>query len=121
MVDATKELHLFGIAEFRPGCGILEDLVEELPVYHAIIDVTLQSFWSAVQGAANHDASLKKKAKKDPEKYGGSTWKEDRIEKARRVWEWWHAKAVKFHSFFTTVRYLAIVLSQSASMERVFS
>ena len=52
------------------------------------INSTSKSFWSKVEGAAAYDAHLKKKTEKNPEKYGdSSTWEDDRIEKARRVWE----------------------------------
>ena len=63
----------------------------------AVVDATPASFWSAAEGAAKYDADLAKKRWMDPEKHAGRTWRDDRIEKARRVWEWWKAKAPKLN------------------------
>ena len=43
------------------------------------------------------------------------------IEKARRVWEWWHTKHHNFSYFATAARLLALVPISSAAVERVFS
>ena len=61
------------------------------------------------------------KTLKDPEKYGGVMWKDDPIEKSRRVWEWWKANhsAPSIHYFAITARLVALVQSSSASVERV--
>ena len=47
---------------------------------------------------------------KDPEKYGGVMWKDDPIEKSRRVWEWWKANhsAPSIHYFAITARLVAL-------------
>ena len=50
----------------------------------------------------------------------GCTWQDDRIEKARRVWEWWRAKAPKFNLFFTASHLLAMCSVSSCDVERVF-
>ncbi len=71
MRDAIKDLELFGFDEFRPNNGILKDLRAEIPVYCAVIAATEESFWSQVEGAAEYDAALEKKAEKDPAQYGG--------------------------------------------------
>ena len=64
---------------------------------------------------------LRKKAEKDPAKHGGKTWRDDRIEKARRIWEWWRAKCPKLTYFFLAARLIALVPISSAAVERVFS
>ena len=86
-----------------------------------MVDATPASFWSAVEGAAKYDADLAKKRWMDPEKHAGRTWRDDRIEKARRVWEWWKAKAPKLNYFFTAARHAALVPISSTSVERTFS
>ena len=121
MIDAIKSLFLFGFDEFRHGRGIIEDLVKELPKYRAVVEATTECYWSEMEGAAAYDAKLRKQAEKNPEKYGMKTWKDDRVEKARRVWEWWRSKASKFNFFFTAARLIALVPVSSTSVERVFS
>ena len=74
LVDAIRNLCLFGFDEFRHGSPVVEDLIDELSSYRAVINSTPKSFWSEVEGAADYDVSLKKKAEKNPEKYGDSTW-----------------------------------------------
>ena len=66
---------------------MIEDLIDELSSYCVIVNSIPKSFWSDVEGAAEYDASLKKKAEKNLEKYGDSIWEDDCIEKARMVWE----------------------------------
>ena len=56
-----------------------------------------------------------------PEKYNGRTWQDDRIEKSRRVWEWWRAKFPNLTYFFLAARLVALVPISSASVERTFS
>ena len=85
MMDAIKSLHHFGFKELHNGRGIIEDMIEELPKYRVVIASTSESFWSGVEGAFKYDAKLAKQAKENPEKYGNQTWRDDRIEKARRV------------------------------------
>ena len=121
MRDAIKDLFHFGFDEFRPGNGIINDLLEEIPVYRAVLDSTDDSFWSKVEGAAEYDEDLRKKAEASPEKYSGRTWQDDRIEKSRRVWEWWRAKFPNLTYFFLAARLVALVPISSASVERTFS
>ena len=54
---------------------------------------------------------------------GLGTWKDDSIEKARRVREWWKANhsAPSIHYFAIAARLVALVQASSASVERVFS
>lgn len=119
LTDALKDLVSFGFDELRPAA--IQDLIDEIPKYRAAIDSTSQKFWSEVEGAVHYDNNLDKKKEAEPEKYGAHTWQGDRIEQARRVWEWWRAKAPKLHYFFTAARLVAIVPVSSAAVERAFS
>ena len=121
MMDAIKDLSHFGFDEFRPGHGIIQDMIEEMPTYLAAIQSTSDTFWDEVEGAPEYDAALETKIKSTPEHNAGRTWKDDRIEKARRVWEWWRAKAKKFNYFFTAARLVALVPVSSTSVEQAFS
>jgi hypothetical protein len=102
--DCLRDLFkAFDFDEFRKASDLLNDCFEEVPVYVAKLRSTPESFWSEVEGAAEYDKQLEKKAQRDPEKYGGDyTWRDDRIEATRRVWEWWRT----YHKKFT---YLSIV------------
>ena len=56
------------------------------------------------------------------DKYDGVTWKDDPIERARRIWEWWRAKrCTQLHHFTWAARLVALVQVSSASVERIFS
>ena len=121
MIDAIKSLHHFGFDEFRRGRGILNYMIKELHKYQAMVASTTESFWSKVEGAAKYDAKLAKQAEAKPEKYAGKMLRDDRIEKARRVWEWWRAKAPVFNFFFTAAHLVALVPISSAMIERIFS
>ena len=66
LVDAIRDLSLFGYDDFRPSSGMIEDLIDELSLYRAVVKSSPKSFWSEVEGAADYDVSLKKKAEKDP-------------------------------------------------------
>ena len=122
MVDTIKSLHLFGFDEFRHGHGNIEDIIKELVKYRAVVEATPECYWSKLEGAEAYDTKLLKQAEKNPEKYGMKTWQDDRVEKARMVWEWWRSKASKFHYFFTAAlpRRPRTTVS-STSVERVFS
>ena len=48
MVDAHRDLRLFGLDEFRLGRGIIEDLIDELSSYRAVTNSTPKLFWSEV-------------------------------------------------------------------------
>ena len=85
LVDAMRDLSLFGFYEFRQNSGMIADLIDELLSYFAVINSKPKSSW--VEGATDYDVSLKKKTEKDPEKYGDSTWEDDCTEKAYMVWE----------------------------------
>jgi hypothetical protein len=75
-------------------------VIDELPAYIAMVNTTTNSFWNNVEGAKEYDEDLAKKSNDDPAKYGDKTWKDDPIEIARRIWEWWRAKTKKDDSEF---------------------
>ena len=111
----------FGFDEFRRGSGLLDGMIGEIAKYRAAIDSTGANFWSQVEGAEKYDKDLREKAEEDPVKYAGRTWMDDRVETARRVWEWWRAKRHLFTYFSMAARLVATVLISSAAVERVFS
>jgi hypothetical protein len=123
--DRIKDLKKFGFDEFRDGHGILDDMIGELPAYLAVVNSTPEEFWDKVVGAAAYDKDLKEKQEsEDPDikaKFAGKTWIDDRIEKARRVWEWWKIYHHKFTFFSNAVRLVVLVQTSSASVEHVFS
>ena len=125
IVDRIKDLKKFGFDEFRDGNGIIDDMIKELPAYLAVVNATPEEFWDTVDGAAEFDENLKKKQEsEDPDimaKFAGKTWRDDRIEKARRIWEWWKTYRHKFTYFSNAVRLVVLVQTSSASVERVFS
>ena len=100
-------------------------MIGELPAYLAVVNSTPEEFWDKVDGAAAYDKDLKEKQEsKDPDikaKFAGKTWRDDRIEKARRVWEWWKTYHHKFTFLSNAVRLVVLVQTSSASVERVFS
>lgn len=107
-------LREFGFDELRDKV-LIEDMRKEIPAYIAAIKTTHESFWSKVDGAKEYDDEAKKKDGNE------TSWKDDRIEQSRRVWEWWRVKSDKLFYFFTAARLVAIVPLSSASVERVFS
>jgi hypothetical protein len=51
-------------------------------------------------------------------------WKDDKIEVARRIWEWWRARVVGvsvFKFWPLALRLVVLVQPSSAKMERIFS
>ena len=120
---AANELKAFGFDEFRDGNGIIDDMIQEIPRYLALVQGTGEPFWNQVEGASKYDADLAKKAVENPAAYDGKTWKDDPIEKARRVWEWWRAHRADpgITRFVMAARLVALVQVSSASVERTFS
>jgi hypothetical protein len=100
-------------------------MIDELPAYLVVVNATPDDFWGEVDGAAKYDEKLTEKQESDdPEiaaKFAGKTWNDDRIEKARRIWEWWKTYHYKLTYFSTAARLVALVQTSSASVERVFS
>ena len=66
LVDAIRDLCIFRFDGFCHSSGMIEDAIDELSSCCAVINLTPNSFWSEVDGAAGYDASLKQKAEKDP-------------------------------------------------------
>ena len=79
MVDAPKDLYFFGFDGSPLGYGTIGNVNNGLSSYRAIINSTPKSFWFEVEGVDDYDASLKKKAEKDPKKYGDSMWEDDAL------------------------------------------
>lgn len=121
IVDRINDLDKFGFDEFRDGHGIRDDMIDELPTYLALVNATPAEFWDSLDGAEEYDEKLVKKQQSNPEKYAGQTWRDDPIEKARRVWEWWKTNHHKLTFISTAARLVVLVQTSSASVERVFS
>lgn len=120
--EKIQSLKSFGFDEFRETHGILDEMIKELPIYMAKVQDTGVLFWNRVEGAHEYDKTLAEKALKNPGKYVGVTWKNDPIEKARRIWEWWRSKrCTELHHFTWAARLVALVQVSSASVERIFS
>ena len=113
--EAIIGLREYGFDELRDKV-LIEDMAKEIPAYKAAIRSTSESFWSKVDGAKEYDDNVA--TKKDGDH---ASWKNDRIEQSRRVWEWWRMKSDNLLYFFTAARLVAIVPLSSASVERVFS
>lgn len=121
MIDAINDLKHFKFDEFRPGHGILDQMIAEIPDYVRVLHSTSESFWSLVEGAAEYDKAHQKKFEKDGGGIFQNMWKHDRIEKSRRVWEWWRAKHVQLEFFSIAARLVALVQISTSSVERIFS
>jgi hAT family C-terminal dimerisation region len=50
-----------------------------------------------------------------------SCWQRDKVEVARRVWEWWVLRREKVTCVIEANRFVALVQVSSASVERAFS
>lgn len=115
-----KDLRNFDFDEFREVNGILDDVIEEIPAYLALLTNTTDTLLSSLRGAAEYDKDLEDKAAKDPSKQG-KTWKDDPIEVARRAWEWWRLHRNKFVYLSMAARLVVLAQVSSASVERIFS
>ena len=124
----------FNFPEFTPD--FLEHLKQELP--EVMRQVKMPFDWSAVRGAAEYDKALKAKLARAAAASSSTTaihreglvaaevkdWKDDNIETARRIWEWWRARlrdvcVLKYWP--EALRLVALVQPSSAKMERIFS
>ncbi len=125
IVDRINDLRKFGFDEFRDVHGIRDYMIEEIPAYFALVNATPEECFERVDGAEEYDKNRREKQEsEDPDiaaEYAGLTWRDDRIEKARRVWEWWKTYHHKLTYFSTAVRLVVLVQTSSASVERVFS
>jgi hypothetical protein len=120
--QAVRELKAFEFDEFREGGGIIERMIEQVPEFIALVNATKEDFWNSVEDASDYDMDLTKKAINNNEPVT-RTWKDDPIEKARRIWEWWRANHSnpKIHYFAVAARLVALVQVSSAQVERIFS
>mmetsp|Transcript_64886 Transcript_64886/g.121646 ORF Transcript_64886/g.121646 Transcript_64886/m.121646 type:complete len:245 (+) Transcript_64886:235-969(+) len=131
----------FGFEEFTPE--FLNGMVEELP--EVMRQANAHFDWAGVEGAAEYDKALAAKLKRAAEVSRGASsalpaaavqdreslvaasikdWKDDKIEVARRIWEWWRARVVGvsvFKFWPLALRLVALVQPSSAKMERIFS
>ena len=48
-------------------------------------------------------------------------WKQDPVERARRLWEWWVPRVGEFRFWTKALRLVALVQPSSAEVERLFS
>mmetsp|Transcript_24565 Transcript_24565/g.52935 ORF Transcript_24565/g.52935 Transcript_24565/m.52935 type:complete len:182 (-) Transcript_24565:801-1346(-) len=71
--DCIKDPSHFGFDEFCEGYSIIQDLIDEIPHYMAVVSITDESFWSSVDGAAEYDAALVRKIEMYPENHSGKT------------------------------------------------
>ena len=64
----------FDFDEFRDASNLLNDIKTEIPRYIAQLHSTPNSFWSNVEGAADYDKKLERKARANPQEYSGRSW-----------------------------------------------
>jgi hypothetical protein len=89
ITNAMKNLGShFGFDEFREGRGIIDDMILEINAYKAIATFANDEFWNNLDGSSEYNEKL-------ATRIGNGTigddvkWKDDPIESARRVWEFW--------------------------------
>lgn len=134
LIDLLAE---FGFREFTPEFleGMKSEALEVIRQAKAPFD------WASVRGAAEYDKALAAKLKRAAEASSSSSpatlltreavvaaavkdWKDDKIETARRIWEWWRVRVhgVNLFKFWPlALRLVALVQPSSARMERIFS
>ena len=126
----------FQFPEFTPP--FLEGMRKELP---EVIRQAKEPFdWASVRGAADYDKALAAKQARAAAAAPSSAaagmgraglvaatvkdWKNDKIETARRIWEWWRVRVrgVYLLKYWpVALRLVALVQPSSAKMERIFS
>ena len=122
--ESIDELHVFKFPEFTPT--FLSGLKAEIAVYKTVIgntsarDGTDAEFWKHCPGAETYDKALAKKNTGNDDLMI-RTWRDDPIEKARRIWEWWKVHRDRFVFFSSAVRLIVLVQVSSCAVERVFS
>ena len=137
----------FNFPEFTPA--FLADLKTELPKVLAHAQKPFD--WTGVPGAAEYDAALSRKIKRKQAKAAAAAapaaaassssvvaapvipevserteeeffdWKQDPVERARRLWEWWVPRVGEFRFWTKALRLVALVQPSSAEVERLFS
>jgi hypothetical protein len=113
MRDRIQLLSSFGFAQFKTQ-RLLVGIEGELELYTQVLNLLFE--WDEVDGAESYN---KKQQKQNDG--SDSSWREDSMEVARRVWEWWRYKKDDFLYITEAVRLVALVQTSSASVERVFS
>lgn len=134
LIDLLAE---FGFPEFTGD--FLEGMKSELL---EVIRQAKEPFdWASVRGAAEYDKALAAKLKRAAAASSSSSpatvmdrealvavavkdWKDDKIETARRIWEWWRlrVRGVTVFKFWPlALRLVVLVQPSSAKMERIFS
>ena len=124
--ESIDGLHVFQMPEFTPT--FLRGMKNEIGIYKAAIESTVKrdgtdnEFWIHCPGAEKYDKALREKNIRigcvDPLI---ESWRDDPIEKARRIWEWWRIHHSKFVFFSKAVRLVVLVQVSSCAVERVFS
>jgi hypothetical protein len=123
ITNAMKNLGShFGFDKFCEGHGIIDDMILEINAYKAIATFASDEFWNNLDVSSEYDEKLATKIGNGT--IGDDvTWKDDPIESARRVWEFWrvHRKNVKIFHIAKAACLIALVQISSASVERIFS
>ena len=133
LIDLLAE---FGFREFTKE--FLEGMKSELP--EVIRQAKAPFDWASVRGAAEYDKALAAKLKRAAAASSSSSpatlltreavataavkdWKDDKIQTARRIWEWWRVRVhgVEVEFLPVALRLVALVQPSSARMERIFS
>ena len=115
--ESINELHFFKFPEFTPTflCG----LKAEIGIYKAAIretsarDGTDADFWKHCPGAEKYDKALAKKNSGNDDLII-RTWRDNPIEKARRIWEWWKVHKDRF--VFSPMLYASLFLYKSLAV-----
>jgi len=137
----------FNFPEFTPA--FLTGLKTELPQVLAHAQKPFD--WTGVPGGAEYDAALSRKIKLKQAKTAAAAaaaaaassssvvaapvipgvserteeeffdWKQDPVERARRLWEWWMPRVGEFRFWTKALRLVALVQPSSAEVERLFS
>jgi hypothetical protein len=112
----------FEFDEFRARHGIIDDMILEINAYKAIAMFANDEFWNNSDGSSEYDEKLATRIGNGT--IGDDvTWKDDPIESARHVWEFWrvHRKNVKIFHNAQAARLIALVQISSARVEKIFS
>ena len=137
----------FNFPEFTPV--FLAELKTELP--QVLAHAKKPFDWAGVPGAAEYDAALARKSKFKQTKVASAAaaaaaassssvvaapvipevserteeeffdWKQDPVERARRLWEWWVPRVDELRFWAKALRLVALVQPSSAEVERLFS
>ena len=135
----------FNFPEFTPA--FLADLKAEVP--QVLAHAKKPFDWTGVPEAAEYDAALARKNKLKQTKAAAAAaaaassssvvaapvipevserteeeffdWKQDPVERARRLWEWWVPRVDELRFWAKALRLVALVQPSSAQVERLFS